>query len=373
MAVNCSLNSSGVSYLNASGLESLTRPPEDGIFYSIVMPAIAIAGIFINVAFVYVVYRVPDMRTITNLYLVQLSISDMGTAFWLTWHSLHPYILSPKYQLMPLSSITCSLYVFFIYVSYLSGVNLIFIVTVERYYAICKPMKHIKFRGKSRARDSSIACWLVAVLLSIPNLVPYNEDTICAKNQDATSADDTWLVFQTCSLSCEWCYYLVVLFDTVQFFTVFVINIFIYASVIKKLRKRATDTKMPVSSTTQQVSKDVTRMLIINGIAFFILLGPCEAWNLAQLLSKYAGLSILSAEVLPILFWLSRVFTSMNFCINPLIYALANRRYRRAFQQVLCGCSSDEKPKATTSNGHDIVKSVTGGEIGKQNGNNSRI
>ncbi|XP_072046882.1 somatostatin receptor type 5-like [Amphiura filiformis] len=363
MAANCSLNSSDVTYFNATDLQSIKRSPEDRFFVSILLPAIAICGLFINAAFVYVVYKVPGMRTITNLYLVQLSISDMGTAFFLTFESVHAYLLSPEYNLKQIPGIGCSFYALGIYVFYLSGVNFIFIVTIERYFAICRPMKHRMFRGTSRARDTSIVCWIIGLMMASPLLVPFNEITICAENPDASTAHDTWLVFQTCEPACIWCYYFVITFDTAQFWTVFIINVTIYVAVITKLRKRASNTNLPVSSTTQQVSKDVTLMLIVNGIAFFILLGPCEAWNIAQLINKYAGVSIISTEILPVLFWLSRICTSMNFVINPLIYAGTNRRYRRAFQQVLC-CSSSEKNHKADTNGENI-KSVSGADTSK--------
>ena len=219
------------------------------------------------------------------------------------------------------------------YFTYFVGVNFICIVTVERYFAICRPLRQRLFRGRSQARSTSLICWILGFILAVTGLAPYEEITICAEDSNGT-----WLVLQTCVPTCPWCFHLLVFYDTAQFLIVFVINTLAYVAIIGKLRKRASDSIMRSTVSTQQVSKDVTRMLLINGVAYFLLLGPYQIWNIALLTHTYFGVWIVSQHTFFLLGWLSRACSPLNFALNPLIYGSTNPRYRKAFLQVF-GCS----------------------------------
>ena len=342
----CVENTSEVIHYTTSDLLSIKYTPEARVFVSIILPIIGIVGLLINITFLYVVYRAPAMHTITNVYLVQLSISDMCTLSVLSSRFFHYYINSPEYEFYPGTRIGCTICDFLMYFTYFVGVNFICIVTVERYFALCRPMQHRVFRGRSRARDTSLVCWVLGFLLAITGFVPQDVVTICAENPYPSASQDKWLIFKSCKPSCSWCYHLLVLYDIVTFVIGFIMNVILYIAIIRQLRKRVNDTAMPASKSTQQASKDVTRMLIINGIAFFVLLGPYQIWNTILLVYEYMGVWISSRYTFFLLGWLSRVCSPTNFALNPLIYGSTNPRYRKAFLQVFgCSRSSEDQRK----------------------------
>ena len=57
-------------------LEESTYSTTSWAFVLIFVPLVAICGILCNIAFIFVVYRVKFMRSITNIYLVNLAIAD---------------------------------------------------------------------------------------------------------------------------------------------------------------------------------------------------------------------------------------------------------------------------------------------------------
>ncbi len=75
-------------------------------------------------------------------------------------------------------------------------------------------------------------------------------------------------------------------------------------------------------------------MLIINGLAFFILLRSYQIWNVVLLIKDYTGVLIISEKALYWLGWVSRLCPPINFSINPLIYGGSSKYYREAFWEV---------------------------------------
>ena len=331
MAEECSVDAS-VIMTSAELLELKYKSGTRVILFGI-FPILMILGSVFNVAFLYVVYRAPQMQTVTNLFLAQLSVTDIFPVNMLALRGIWPYIMSPEYSFLPGSSTWCTLYDFFLYVIYFVGVNFIFTVSVKRYFAISKPVKHRMFKGRSHARNASLACWFAGFLLAVTGLVPQYKTTVCAQVPDESAFENyTWMTFQTCIPSCTLCYNMLLVYDTAQFIIIFTANSILYYLIIRKLQAATATT-----SRANKASQDVARMLIINGVAFFILLGPYQIWNIAYLMRDFSGALIFSENTI---YWLGlvvRLCSPANFTINPLIYGGSNSLYRQAFLEVF-GC-----------------------------------
>ena len=68
------------------------------IFVLIFVPVVAMFGILCNTAFIFVVYRVKFMRSITNIYLVNLAIADSSLLIAAFSQYIGDYIISPLYD-----------------------------------------------------------------------------------------------------------------------------------------------------------------------------------------------------------------------------------------------------------------------------------
>ncbi len=318
-------------------IQSYKFKPGASIIVSIIIPTMAGFGLCFNMAFLFCVYRAPRMRTVINLFLVQLSVCDFSTLIFDTVRYLWVYIRSSGYDIQQGTIAGCTIFNFLFYFTYFVGVNFICLVTVERYFAICRPLKHRLFQGRSRARNLSISCWIVGVLLSVAALVPQKIVTICASfPNETTSHNETWMIFHSCQPACNWCFHVLYVGDTVQFLVVFGLTAVMYLAIVRKLRKRSgllnpsgMDDKARIHA--NKISHDIARMLVINGVAFFTLLGPYQIWNIVLLIYDYTGVLILSEETLYWISWVSRLCAPVNFSMNPLIYGAINKQYRKAF------------------------------------------
>ena len=332
MSAHCSINTS--IYFTQSEIMNQKHTPATQIIISYIMPITAILGVLFNVAFLFVIYRVPKMRTVTNLYLTQLSVCDNGYLVVTTTRLMRDYFLSPEYDFEQPTSTGCHTFDFLIYFFYFSGVHFICAVITDRYFAICRPMQYRSFSG-FRARNVSVVCWVIGFVLAMAGLVPMKETTICTTIQTKAQNESQGIVLQVCQPSCTWCYQMLLVFDTVQFIIALLINVILCSSIIGRLRERSRKTvSSNADSIMQTVSRNVTRMLNVNGIMFFVLLGPYEIWNVVFLINDYTEISMASERFLFWLKWFARVFVSINSTVNPLIYSATNQQYRQAFMDI---------------------------------------
>ena len=126
---------------------------------------ILITGLFGNLCTCVVIVKNRYMHTTVNFYLFSLAVSDLlllivglPTELWTFWQK-YPYVFGETFCILrALISEACS------YASVLT----ITAFTVERYIAICHPLKAHTMTQLSRAVKAILFIWVLAVLASIP-------------------------------------------------------------------------------------------------------------------------------------------------------------------------------------------------------------
>ncbi len=133
-----------------------------GVFYPITFSL----GMIGNIAFLFVVFRIQRMHTITNIYLSHLAFSDI-IYVGLNGLIIYTYVLSPvRYNTFVTRYFGCFLLVFPIYTVYISSICIVTLVTFERYQAIVNPLGHRGLNSKSRTRKLLAICWIFSLFVS---------------------------------------------------------------------------------------------------------------------------------------------------------------------------------------------------------------
>lgn len=148
---------------------ALLGPPRDSLTTVIPMTLvyimILVTGLFGNLCTCFVIVKNRYMHTTVNFYLFSLAVSDLlllivglPTELWAFWQK-YPYAFGETFcVLRALISEACS------YASVLT----ITAFTVERYIAICHPLKAHTMAQLSRAIKAILFIWVIATLSSIP-------------------------------------------------------------------------------------------------------------------------------------------------------------------------------------------------------------
>ncbi|XP_072018452.1 galanin receptor 2a-like [Amphiura filiformis] len=309
----------------------------DQTVITVLLPFILLFGIISNVAFLFVIIRVPWMRTITNTYLASIAVADIVFLLVGVGEKVLRYRVSPvvRDQTILGSSTGCVLVYFIIDVTYFSCIFLVTFVSYERYLAVCYPIKYrIALRHKSRPIRNVIIAWMAGVICScitIPGRSKYV--TVCVLWPE----NETYCKFPKevglCTATSSAAANIVNGIQTLPFFISLLINTILYIRIVRELNPK----RNPVQTSAifrKNIRNQVAIMLVITGIVFFLCLAPFETLSVLQMLSGYVDGFAYNSDTIPGLIQISRVLMYINSATNSVIYVIASTRYRKAFRQV---------------------------------------
>ncbi|KAJ2950817.1 hypothetical protein O0L34_g9088 [Tuta absoluta] len=107
------------------------------------------------------------MRTVTNVYLLNLAISD----FLLGVFCLPFTLVGQVYRRFLFGAALCKLIPFVQAVSVSVDVWTLVAISLERYFAICRPLKSRKWQTQCHAYKMIATVWLLSIVLNSPILV----------------------------------------------------------------------------------------------------------------------------------------------------------------------------------------------------------
>ncbi|XP_038054029.1 somatostatin receptor type 2-like [Patiria miniata] len=318
----------------------LLYTPLDTAMITTFIPTTWCLGLITNLSFLFVMYRVPKLRSDTNLYLAHMAIADFLYLSIASVLQLLTYTSSRVAFNNPIGN--TALYLTCITIAntgYFGSISLVTMVSLERYLALCHPMKHLTMRGRRRTYKMIAICWLLGLLFTIPiSLANGVNNVSCLKWPD----DDAYQGFPTTwrkymPVTPEIYYYLPPLLD-VPWLIAMVSNSYMYVRIFQTLNKRTEEGG--VASNDQnaiRVRNQVAKMLIVNGVVFFLCQTPYRIINLSYWICLVAKIpNPLQAALGNAGDWVAQVPQYINGMINPLIYGTINKTVRAAFIQVFC-------------------------------------
>ena len=308
-------------------------------FVMIFVPLVVLFGVVSNVAFIFVVYRVKFMRNITNVYLVNLAIADSSLLLAGLVQYIGDYVVCPEYDLRFSfhTSFGCSVPNFLIYLCYYASLWTVTLVSLERYLAVCHTFWHRAISDYSRSVKMIASIWVISVFFA-SFAAPYTRITLCGvETENELGLSEIAFSAPFCEFTCGWCATALFLTDLIQFIITIIVNFVMYTLIVYHLGK----TMFPISNDESAIQANiramrtrhtVAKMLIINGVLFFICLTPFSVANINSL-TKSFGVSVFDEETIVLLSWGGRVLFMVNSAVNPLVYNASNPRYRDAFRE----------------------------------------
>ncbi|XP_071787723.1 neuropeptides capa receptor-like [Asterias amurensis] len=318
-------------------IESLSYHPSELIIITCIMPTILCLGLIGNLAFLFVVFRVRWMRTVVNFYLINLAAADILFLCAAIGEKIGMYVNNPiMYDESSKGKVGCIIMAFVKGWCYYTSITLVTLVSVGRFYAVCKP-HDFKLNSKQRALKLISATWLVCCILGalvIPSksmakkMYYYPE---LDPNEDFIEFINNPRYVETCmpTSGINWIAYVTDGAQALPFLIAMSGNIKIYVSIYRALNDRVTKTTRQNSRERKTEMRDrVSRMLIANGTIFFLCLAPFEITSLSEMIMR-KGLGDSTTRRTWTQF--CRVMMYLNSAVNPVIYNITNPRYRQAF------------------------------------------
>ncbi|XP_033016248.1 cholecystokinin receptor type A [Lacerta agilis] len=407
---NYSLLDTNISvFLCELGLENDTidstnhSQPKDQAVRILLYSLIFLLSVLGNTLVIAVLIRNKRMRTVTNIFLLSLAISDLMLCFFCMPFTLIPNLL--KDFIFGLAF--CKLSSYFMGVSVSVSTFSLVAISLERYGAICKPLQSRVWQTKSHALKVIAATWCLSFAIMTPypiysNLKPfvtlYNSTANkCRLDWPSRVVEQSWYIFL-----------LLILFlipGVVMIIAYGLISLELYQGIRfdvsqrKYSRERKTSTsskfedsdgcylqkskkkkKMPLqqfpssrsiakidrprsncSTANLMAKKLVIRMLIVIVILFFICWTPVFSVNTWRAFDSASAELLLTGAPISFIHLLS--YTSA--CVNPIIYCFMNKRFRMGFLATFTCCAKQKLPVARAEMAEEEEGRTTGATLSR--------
>lgn len=295
----------------------------------ILYATVCIVGLLGNTLVIYVVLRFSKMQTVTNMYIVNLAIADecflIGIPFLVTTMSLQSWTFG---------KVMCKAYMTTTSINQFTSSIFLFIMSADRYIAVCHPISSPKVRTPFISRVVSLTAWFTSALFMIPvflyaNTMESADGVISCNilwpdnaNQGAGQTTFTLYTF------------------ILGFAIPLILILMFYFLVIRKLRTVGPKNK---SKEKKRSHRKVTK-LVLTVITVYVLCW-LPYW-LTQVALIYTPPKQCQSRVIITTFLLAGFLSYSNSAMNPILYAFLSDNFKKSFLKA-CTCAAGKDVNAT--------------------------
>ncbi|XP_078610563.1 allatostatin-A receptor-like isoform X1 [Branchiostoma floridae x Branchiostoma japonicum] len=293
---------------------------------------IVLLGVVGNLLVIIVILKGRQLRSTTNAFILNLSISD-----FLFIVCTVPFTLVIQLdQTWIFGDVWCKVMHYSTYVSCLLSIYTMVVMSIDRYLAIVYPLSSVRYRRVRYAGMVVGAMWPIMLVSMIPVLL--------SAKVEGTDACDLWYFVIPASKNC-------LLFNSDEFVIVFfavayALPLFaivvMYALMLKRVWTRVGLGVMNDTSRNKSKRK-VTRMIVVIVAVFGLCWLPLQVYLLAQMVDRTVGAQEWQRYIL----YTANALAYSNSSVNPLIYAFFSVQFRRSFMQVFPCCFRSRTNKVT--------------------------
>lgn len=106
------------------------------------------------------------MKTATNIYIFNLALADALATSTLPFQSAK-YLM----ETWPFGELLCKLVLSIDYYNMFTSIFTLTMMSVDRYIAVCHPVKALDFRTPAKAKLINVCIWVLSSLIGVPIMV----------------------------------------------------------------------------------------------------------------------------------------------------------------------------------------------------------
>ncbi|XP_012676146.3 G protein-coupled receptor 8 [Clupea harengus] len=321
---NCNFSMEPFIFTNQTNCSSppWSHFPDFYFALPIVYSVICAVGLTGNTAVIYVILKAPKMKTVTNIFILNLAIAD--DLFTLV---LPINIAEHMLNNWPFGGALCKVILSIDHCNIFSSLYFLTVMSIDRYLVVLATVRsqRLTHRTYRFAKTVSICVWVLVIIIVLPFTVFAG---IYVSPDDAGNRTSCVLSFP--SPERLW-------FKASRIYTLvlgFIIPVsttcVLYSVMLYKLRN------MQLGSNAKALDKAKKKATIM----VFIVLALCLfCWTPFHLSTVVALTTDLSPT--PLVIGISYFITCLSYansCLNPFLYAFFDDSFRKAFRKILeCG------------------------------------
>ncbi|XP_045081139.1 delta-type opioid receptor-like isoform X2 [Coregonus clupeaformis] len=275
--------------------------------YSIV----CVLGLVGNVLVMYVIIRYTKMKTATNIYIFNLALADALATSTLPFQSVN-FLMGT----WPFGDVLCKIVISIDYYNMFTSIFTLTTMSIDRYIAVCHPVKALDFRTPRNAKIVNVCNWILSSAIGLPVCVLYSIST-CSGIIDCT------LIFPHPS------WYWENLLKICVFIFAFIIPVLIITVCYGLMILRLKSVRMLSGSKERDRNlRRITRMVLVVVAIFIICWTPIHIYVIIKALINIPN-SLLQSVTWH--FCIALGYT--NSCLNPVLYAFLDENFKRCFRE----------------------------------------
>ncbi|XP_061597533.1 delta-type opioid receptor-like [Cololabis saira] len=266
----------------------------------------------------YGVVRYTKMKTATNIYIFNLALADALATSTLPFQSAK-YLLNT----WPFGPLLCKLVLAIDYYNMFTSIFTLTMMSVDRYVAVCHPVRALGFRTPAKAKMINILIWVLSSVIGVPIMVMAvtkvadSGKTSCML--DFPAPDWYW---DTVTKICVFIFAFVV--------PVLVITV-CYGLMILRLRSVRL---LSGSKEKDRNMRRITRMVLVVVAAFIVCWTPIHIFIMVRTLVQ-----VDTRHPAVVAAWhLCIALGYTNSSLNPVLYAFLDENFKRCFRDFCLGC-----------------------------------
>lgn len=288
--------------------------------------AVCAVGLLGNSLVIYVVLRFANMRTVTNMYIVNLAVADecflIGIPFLIGTMSVRAW---------PFGRLMCQAYMVSTGINQFTSSIFLVIMSADRYIAVCHPIAAPRLRTPLVSRAVSAAAWTASALLMTPiflytTLIPHESGPSCnivwPERGAGSGSGQTGFILYSFALGFAAPLALIFVF---------------YCLVLRRLRTVGPKGR---SKEKRRSHRKVTRLVLAVVAVYAACWLPYWACQVALL---YAAPAECAGRLTVSVFLLAACFSYSNSAVNPLLYAFLSDNFKKSFLKA-CTCARRAAP-----------------------------
>ncbi|XP_028251656.1 opioid receptor, delta 1a isoform X1 [Parambassis ranga] len=295
---------------------------------------ICVVGLLGNILVMYGVVRYTKMKTATNIYIFNLALADALATSTLPFQSAK-YLMNT----WPFGEVLCKLILAIDYYNMFTSIFTLTMMSVDRYIAVCHPVRALEFRTPVKAKLINVLIWVLSSAVGMPIMIMAVTEDKEGKTFCMLKFPDPDWYWDTVTKICVFIFAFVV--------PVMVITI-CYGLMILRLRSVRL---LSGSKEKDRNMRRITRMVLVVVAAFIICWTPIHIFIIVRTIVE-----IDNKNPFMIASWhLCIALGYTNSSLNPVLYAFLDENFKRCFRDFCLPCQTRVQQNSLTT-GRNITR-----------------
>ncbi|XP_069076269.1 kappa-type opioid receptor [Pleurodeles waltl] len=284
--------------------------PTIPIVITAVYSMVFVVGLVGNSLVMFVIIRYTKMKTATNIYIFNLAMADALVTTTMPFQSTE-YLMNS----WPFGNVLCKIVISIDYYNMFTSIFTLTMMSVDRYIAVCHPVKALDFRTPLKAKIINVCIWLLSSSVGISAIVLGGTKT----TEDTTE----------CALQFPTPYqYWDTLMKVCVFIFAFIIPVFIITICYTLMILRLKNVRLLSGSREKDRNlRRITRLVLVVVAVFIICWTPIHIFVLVEAL-----VNVPQHTAVISIYYVCIALGYTNSSLNPILYAFLDENFKRCFK-----------------------------------------